>query len=161
MTRLPGSPDTSDGAVDRRSVIAGLASLLAIPAAGLPGIAGASTPGSWALATQVVAGTRVADPNVLAMAVEALEAEVGRDVVARLHAAILARDAADIVEPFEDAGIEGAARRFVEMVYTGSFAHGSTVGFHQALAWQVLPFTKPPSICGPGMGWWHEPPARG
>lgn len=156
MNRLPGSPDPSEPvaiAPDRRAVVAGLAALLT-----LPGTSFAATGRSWPLATQIIAGTRVADPNVLEMAVTALESEVGADVVSRLHAAILKRDAADIVEPFADDAVEAAARRFVEMIYTGEITPGSTVGFHQALAWQVLPFTKPPSVCGPDMGWWTNPP---
>lgn len=161
MERIPGTPDMPRGGIDRRSVVAALAGLLIAPGAIAAGAPHAAAAGSWTLATQIIAGTRVADPNVLALAVEALEAEAGRDVVARLHAAILARDAADIVEPFADAAVESAARRFVEMVYTGALTPGRTVAFHQALAWQVLPFTKPPSICGPDMGWWHEPPQHG
>lgn len=165
MERLPSSPDTPENGVttpgvDRRSVVAALAGLLIAPGALAADAMPAAATGSWTLATQIIAGTRLADPNVLALAVEALEAEVGRDVVARLHTAILARNAADIVEPFAEAEVESAARRFVEMVYTGALTPGRTVGFHQALAWQVLPFTKPPSVCGPDMGWWHDPPRR-
>lgn len=165
MERAPSPPDTSDSdmefvGVDRRSVVTALAALLVAPGAIASGSAPVSAAGSWTLATQIIAGTRVADPNFLAMAVEALEAEAGRDVVARLHAAILRRDAADIVEPFADTQVESAARRFVEMVYTGALTPGRTVGFHQALAWQVLSFTKPPSVCGPDMGWWHDPPEQ-
>ena len=160
MERAPSPPDTSDSGVDRRSVVAALAGLLVAPRALAAGMAPAAAAGSWTLATQIIAGARVGDPNFLALAVEALEAEAGRDVVARLHTAILSRDAADIVEPFADADVESAARRFVEMVYTGALTPGRTVGFHQALAWQVLHFTKPPSVCGPDMGWWHDPPAR-
>lgn len=156
MTLAPGIPDTSDSGLDRRSLIAGLAALAAFP-----GSAFATTGESWTFATQIIAGTRLADPNVLTLAVDALEAEVGADVVKRLHAAILKRDAANIVVPFEDADIESAARRFVEIIYTGEITPGHTVAYHQALAWQVLPFTKPPSICGPDMGWWTDPPAQG
>ena len=53
---------------------------------------------------------------------------------------------------------EAAARRFVEIVYTGETSADSAVGFHQALAWQVLKFTKPPSVCGNGFGWWTNRP---
>jgi hypothetical protein len=143
------------GTFDRRTVVAGLATLLA-----LPGTTFAASGGNWTMATQIIAGTRLADPNVLEMAVAALEKEVGTDVVARLHSEILKRDAADIVDPFKDEKVEAAARRFVEMIYTGEITPGTTVAFHQALAWQVLPFTKPPSICGPDMGWWTDPPEQ-
>ncbi len=164
----PGSP-TSDNTVsgdtasgpwspDRRSVTLGLAALLAVPGSVLPSASVAASGKSWTMATQIVAGTRLADPNVLELAVAALEREVGGDVVARLHAAIIERDAANIVEPFDDAAVEAAARRFVEMVYTGEITPGTIVGYHQALAWQVLPFAKPPSVCGPDMGWWTYPP---
>jgi|GEM_PF-1778810 len=162
--RLPGSPDPSEtkaGGLDRRTVVAGLAGLLAVPGTMVPGNAFASGTESWAMATQIVAGTRLADPHVLALAVDALEKEVGADVVGRLYAAIIDRDASNIVEPFEDPDVETAARRFVEMIYTGEITPGTTVAFHQALAWQVLPFTKPPSVCGPDMGWWTDPPAQG
>jgi hypothetical protein len=161
MKRLPGTPDPSEPvaiAPDRRAVIAGLAALLTLPGTSFATTGFAATGGSWPLATQIIAGTRVADPNVLEMAVSALEREVGVDVVKQLHAAILKRDAADIVEPFADDAVEAAARRFVEMIYTGEITPGSTVAYHQALAWQVLPFTKPPSVCGPDMGWWTNPP---
>ena len=160
-----GVPEGTDG-LDRRRLLLGFAAaagLPALPLACLVSPASAATSaagGSWTLATQIVAGTRIGDPTVLTLMVEALEAEVGAAVVERLRTAVLARDAADIVEPFEDPAIEAAARRFVEMVYTGTFAPGSMPAFHQALAWKVLPFTKAPSVCGPGFGWWTDPPER-
>jgi hypothetical protein len=165
--RLPGTPvssktgdlsKTGNPHPDRRSVAAGLAALLAVPGSALLSGPAMAARGNWTIATQIVAGTRLADPNVLEMAVAALEKEVGADVVARLYQAILARDAASIVEPFADKDVESAARRFFEMIYTGEIEPGTTAAFHQALAWQVLPFTKPPSICGPDMGWWTYPP---
>jgi hypothetical protein len=162
-TRFPGTPDPSTTGTwrpDRRSVTAGLVALLAIPGATVSGPAIAATGDSWTMATQIIAGARLADPNVLDLAVKALEGEVGADVVRRLYFAILERDAASIVDPFEDEKVEAAARRFVEMIYTGEIAPGTIAAFHQALAWQVLPFTKPPSVCGPGMGWWTDPPQQ-
>jgi hypothetical protein len=138
---------------DRRAIVAGLAALVACP-----NQAFAMPDRSWAMATQIVAGTRVADPTVLTLAVQAIETEFGAATVTKLLDAVLTRDAANIVEPFPEPAVEAAARRFVEIVYTGEFATGSTLGFHQALAWQVLPFTKPPSVCGPGFGWWTNPP---
>jgi hypothetical protein len=152
-TSIPVSPSDEPAEFDRRKVIAGLAALIACP-----NQAFAVPDQSWTLATQIVAGTRVSDPTVLTLAVKAIETEFGADIVTKLLDAVLARDAANIAAPFPDPAVEAAARRFVEVVYTGEFAVGSTLGFHQALAWQVLPFTKPPSICGPGFGWWTNPP---
>jgi hypothetical protein len=152
----PESPtDLHKGSTDfdRRAVLAGLAGLIACP-----NQAFAASDRSWTLATQIVAGTRIADPTVLKLAVEAIEAEFGAAGVEKLRDAVLARDAANIVDPFPDPPVEAAARRFVEVVYTGQFAASSALGFHQALAWQVLPFTKPPSVCGPGFGWWTKSP---
>jgi hypothetical protein len=139
--------------LDRRAVLTGLAALVAYPSGVL-----AESIDPWALATQIVAGTRVADPTVLRLAVKAIEAELGEATLDRLLDAVLARDAASIVEPFADPAVEAAVRRFVEIVYTGEIETGTTAGFHQALAWQVLTFTKPPSICGSGFGWWTNPP---
>lgn len=145
---------------DRRSVLAGLAALLAAPVAGtVPGLGAAP---SWDIGTQILAGARLRDPTLMAVALEGLAREVGAGTVDRLLEAVLARDAANIEAPFEDPAIENAARRFVAIVYTGEIpiAGGSpAIGFHQALAWQVLHFTKPPSVCGPDMGWWTNPPA--
>jgi hypothetical protein len=152
----PGSlPDSHEGSTDfdRRAVLLGLAGLIACP-----NQAFAALDRSWTLATQIVAGTRVVDPTVLKLAVEAIGAEFGAAGVEKLRDAVLARDAANIVDPFPDPTVEAAARRFVEVVYTGEITVGSTLGFHQALAWQVLPFAKPPSVCGPGFGWWTKPP---
>jgi hypothetical protein len=157
MTRSPtqSSVSSSDGpaGLDRRTVVAGLAALVACP-----NQAFAAQDRSWALATQIVAGTRVSDPTMLTLAVQAIETQFGANTVMELYDAVLARDAANIAAPFPDAAVEAAARRFVEVVYTGEIATGSALGFHQALAWQVLPFTKPPSVCGPGFGWWTNPP---
>jgi hypothetical protein len=153
-------------AIDRRSLLGIAAALAAFPGAALAGTAGAgpSAAAAWTLATQVLAGTRLRDPTFLSLALEALAAESGAATVDDLLAAALARDADDVVRPFEDAAVEKAARRFVEIVYTGELpAAGSVraVGFHQALAWQVLAFTKPPSVCGPGFGWWADAPEHG
>ena len=152
----PDSPtDLRKGSADfdRRAVLFALGGLIACPNQAL-----AAADRSWTLATQIVAGARIADPTVLDLAIKALEAEFGAPVVEKLRDAVLARDAANIVDPFPDSAVEAAARRFVEIVYTGEIAAGSTLGFHQALAWQVLPFAKPPSVCGPGFGWWTNPP---
>ncbi len=139
--------------LSRRAVLAGLAALLS-----LPGKALAAPTTSWTVATQIIAGTRVADPTVLALAVNAIASEFSEATTEDLLRAVLARDAANIAEPFTDPAVEAAARRFVEIVYTGAIGASATPGFHQALAWQVLPFTKPPSICGKGFGWWTHPP---
>ncbi|MEJ8573617.1 hypothetical protein [Microbaculum marinum] len=153
--------ERQSGHPDRRTVVAGLAALLAVPGSAISLSEAAAAGGNWTLATQIITGTQLPDPTVLSLAVEALEHEVGLDVVNRLHAAILKRDAADIVEPFEDSEVEAAARRFVEIVFTGEMTPGNTAGYHTALAWRVLRFTKPPSVCGPDMGWWNKPPAIG
>jgi hypothetical protein len=157
----PGAPDGPDhlAGPDRRAVlvaIAGLASLAAGPA-------GAAV-GRWPLAVQILAGTGMRDGTLLTLALEALTRDAGADVVARLHRAVLARDADDIGRPFEDPAVEAAARMLVEMLYTGEIADAkgsvTAVGFHQALAWEVLAFTKAPSVCGPGFGWWADPPGE-
>lgn len=143
---------------DRRAVLAALAGVASLPA--FAGTAAAAT--DWSLAVQILAGTRMRDEAVMSLALGALARTAGADVVARLHRAVLARDADDIVRPFDDAAVEAAARSLVAMLYTGEIADaGGTVtaiGFHQALAWEVLAFTKAPSVCGPGFGWWTDPP---
>jgi hypothetical protein len=153
MTNSSNGLGAETGGLDRRAVLAGLAALVASSG----GVAAASG-NLWTVATQIIAGARVADATVLKLAVNAIESEFGGIAVERLLDAVLARDAANIVEPFADPGVEAAARRFVEIVYTGEADSSSTPGFHQALAWQVLPFTKPPSICGQGFGWWTNAP---
>lgn len=157
MPMSSNSHSIKAGGLDRRTVLLGLAALLA------PSNAVAAAPGNlWTVATQIIAGARVADPTVLKLAVGAVESEFGGATVEKLLDAVLARDAASIVEPFADPAVEAAARRFVEIVYTGQIGANSTLGFHQALAWQVLPFTKPPSVCGKGFGWWtNQPDDRG
>jgi hypothetical protein len=143
--------------IDRRAALTGLAA--ALVAAGLPPQAQAA---SWDLVVQILAGARMKDPTVLALALDSLRREFGEPALRRLAEAVLARDAANIVEPFTDPQTEAAARRFVEMLYSGEIADGAgkplMLGFHQSLAWQVLPFTKAPSLCGPGFGWWNAPP---
>jgi hypothetical protein len=154
MTATPPNVGTGPADIDRRLVVAGLAALVACPQVAL-----AAPDTSWTLVTQIVTGARIGDPTVLDLMIEAITSEFGAAVVDKLRDAVLARDAASIVEPFPDSAVEAAARRFVEIAYTGQFHAGTTLGFHQALAWQVLPFAKPPSICGPGFGWWTDPPA--
>jgi hypothetical protein len=143
---------------DRRAVLAALAGVASLPA--FPALAATET--DWSLAVQVLAGTRMRDPTLLELALAVLTRDAGADVVARLHRAVLARDADDIVRPFDDAAVEAAARSLVAMLYTGEIAGAdgtvTAIGFHQALAWEVLAFTKAPSVCGPGFGWWTDPP---
>jgi hypothetical protein len=153
MTALPVDPSGERTGPDRRAILAGLAALIVSPARAF-----AAPEGRWALATQIIAGTRVTDPTVLKLALAAIETSFGTATVDKLLDSVLARDAANILEPFADSEVEAAARRFVEIVYTGEITAGSALGFHQALAWQVLSFAKPPSICGPGFGWWTNPP---
>jgi hypothetical protein len=153
MTALPVDPSDERTGPDRRAILAGLAALIVSPARAF-----AAPEGRWALATQIIAGTRVTDPTVLKLALAAIETSFGTATVDKLLDSVLARDAANILEPFADSEVEAAARRFVEIVYTGEITAGSALGFHQALAWQVLSFAKPPSICGPGFGWWTNPP---
>jgi hypothetical protein len=145
--------ETARMAPDRRTILLGLAALAATPSRGL-----AASQDSWTLATQIVAGAHPANPTIVRLAVAAIEKEFGAATVRSLRDAVLARDAADIVEPFAEAPVEAAARRFVEIVYTGEFAPGNALAFDQALAWQVLSFTKAPGVCGPGFGWWTNPP---
>lgn len=139
--------------LDRRTVLAGLAALAASPSAAF-----ANPKNLWTVATQIIAGTRLADDTVLSLAIGAVESEFGASTVDKLLEAVLARDAANIDAPFPDPKVESAARRFVEIVFTGEVSTDSALAFHQALAWQVLPFTKPPSICGAGFGWWTDRP---
>jgi hypothetical protein len=155
MTSGPSDPTTASFAPDRRAVLAGLAALLVSSDRAL-----ATSGESWPLATQIIAGTRVADPTMLALAVRAIQAKFGTSVVETFLSAVLARDAANIAEPFADPQTEAAARAFMEAIYTGEIEPGRAAGFHQALAWQVLTFAKPPSVCGPGFGWWTKPPAE-
>jgi len=153
---LKGSAEEITG-LDRRTVLAGLAAWAATSVA-MPGTASAASKNMWTTATQIIAGARVNDATFLQLAIDAIESEFGAATVEQLLDAVLARDAANIVEPFPDANVEAAARRFVEIVYTGETSADSAVGFHQALAWQVLKFTKPPSVCGNGFGWWTNRP---
>lgn len=152
-------PRRGDGP-DRRTVLAALAGLAALPA--LPAAAVAAGTARWPLAVQILAGTGMRDGTLFSLAIEALARDAGEETVARLHRAVLARDADDIARPFEDPTIEAAARKLVEMLYTGEIPDAAgtvtAVGFHQALAWEVLSFTKAPSVCGPGFGWWADPP---
>jgi hypothetical protein len=145
--------------MDRRHVLAGLAALVTGSAVGAAPALGAAR--SWDVGMQILAGARLRDPTLLELALEGLAREVGAGTVDRLLKAVLARDAANIQAPFADPAIEDAARKFVAIVYTGEIptADGApAIGFHQALAWQVLHFTKAPSVCGPGFGWWTNPP---
>ena len=160
MRRSATTDDTPSGdpGPDRRAVLAALAGLASLPA--FP--AAAATAADWSLAVQILAGTGMRDPTLMDLALSALSRQAGADVVARLHRAVLERDADDIVRPFEDAAVEAAARSLVAMLYTGEIAGAdgtiTAIGFHQALAWEVLAFTKAPSVCGPGFGWWADAP---
>lgn len=160
MRRSATSEETPSGGngPDRRAVLVALAGVASLPA--FPALA--ATGSDWSLAVQMLAGTRMRDPTLLELALTALARDAGADVVARLHRAVLARDADDIVRPFEDPAVEAAARSLVAMLYTGEIADAdgtvTAIGFHQALAWEVLAFTKAPSVCGPGFGWWADAP---
>lgn len=151
-------------APDRRSVLAGLAAFAGAalgPGLATSGAALAGPEASWVLATQILAGDRPRDPNLIALALDALRRNQGDDLVDRLLAGVLARDADSIAAPFADPAVEAAARRFVEIVYTGAVDTDGAVdavAFHQALAWQVLRFTKAPGVCGDGFGWWADAP---
>lgn len=149
-------PPVRHSGPDRRAVLVALAGVASLPA--FPAVAARD----WSLAVQILAGTGMRDPTLLELALTALARDAGADVVARLHRAVLARDADDIVRPFEDAAVEAAARSLVAMLYTGEIADAdgtvTAIGFHQALAWEVLAFTKAPSVCGPGFGWWADAP---
>jgi hypothetical protein len=155
---ITDEPLTSGAGPDRRAVLVALAGLASLPA--FPASVMAAT--DWSLAVQVLAGTGMRDATLMAIALAALTRDAGADVVARLHRAVLTRDADDIVRPFDDPAVEAAARSLVAMLYTGEIADAdgtvTAIGFHQALAWEVLAFTKAPSVCGPGFGWWADPP---
>jgi hypothetical protein len=148
----------------RRTVLAGLSAALALPhaAAAAPATSAAATSGGgWELGLQILAGTPLRDPQFLAMALDTVAAEVGAPTLDALLDAVVGRDAANIADPFPDPAVEHAARRLVDVVYTGEVATPDgtgAIGFHQALAWRVLHFAKPPSVCGPGFGWWADAP---
>lgn len=114
------------------------------------------------LAAQILNGALPEPIELVDACYASLAAELGQDTLDALIAAILERDAASIDEPFKRPEIETAARRLLEIFYTGetTAADGSrdVPYFHQALAWHVLGFTKPPGICGPGFGWWADKP---
>lgn len=162
MPEVPTSGERIAGAaLHRREVLvalAGLATATALPATATAGP-------SWTLGVQILAGTPMRDEALLSLALEALRREAGAETVERLLREVVGRDADDIVRPFADAEVEAAARSLVGMLYTGEIkaADGTVraIGFHQALAWGVLPFTKAPSVCGPGFGWWADPPEAG
>ncbi len=113
------------------------------------------------LAAQILNGATPEPIEIIDRFYQSIAEEFSEDVLDRLIEAILARDAGNIDVPFEDAEIDAAAQRMLEIFYTGEVTVGGqkqTLYFHQALAWHVLRFTKPPSICGPGFGWWADEP---
>lgn len=62
---------------------------------------------------------------------------------------------------FEQKDMRALADRITLCWYRGNWSQEGTPtrsGFADALAWQVLPFTKPPGICGGGTGYWANPP---
>jgi len=153
-----GTPNTNQVDLDRRSLLVALAAAIALPGSGLA----AGTDRSWAIGTVILAGTRPRNLDFLTAALEVFQGEFGAATANRLRGAVLQRDAASIVDLFEDPVLETAARHLVEILYTGDLPSGQGAetadGFQQSVAWQVLGFTKPPSICGPGFGWWSAPP---
>ncbi len=153
--------------LDRRRFVAALALVGgAAPAALLPGGPAAARrldgEARNLLAAQILNGALPEPIEIVDACYASLATELGRDTLDALIAAILERDAASIDAPFERPEIEAAARRLLEIFYTGetTAADGSrdVPYFHQALAWHVLGFTKPPGICGPGFGWWADKP---
>lgn len=146
------------GCLDRRSLLVILAAAVAAPGSGLA----AAADRSWATGTLILAGTRPRNPDFLSAALGAFQNEFGAKTAGQLLDAVLQRDAARITDPFDDPVLEAAARRLVEILYAGDLPSSSgadvAAGYQQALAWQVLGFTKPPSICGPEFGWWNAPP---
>ncbi|MEZ5863729.1 MAG: hypothetical protein R3D25_06520 [Geminicoccaceae bacterium] len=155
------------GGLDRRRFVAALALVGGMAPASLlsAGPAAArrlSGDARSLLAAQILNGALPEPIAVVDACYDSLAAELGGDILDALIEAILERDAASIDEPFERPEIEAAARRLLEIFYTGEVvaADGSrdVPFFHQALAWHVLGFTKPPGICGPGFGWWADKP---
>ncbi len=152
--------------LDRRRFVAALALVGgAAPASLLPaGVAARRLDGDARniLAAQILNGALPEPIEIVDACYTSLATELGQDTLDALIAAILERDAASIDEPFERPEIEAAARRLLEIFYTGetTATDGSSdvPYFHQALAWHVLGFTKPPGICGPGFGWWADKP---
>ena len=156
---VPEAPNTDRANLDRRTLLLALATAIAAPGFALA----AGTDRSWVIGTQILAGTRPRNPDFLAAALDAFQGVFGAEASDRLLDAVLQRDAARITEPFDDQRLEEAARYLVGILYTGDFPSGRgadvPLGFQQALAWQVLGFTKAPSVCGPGFGSWNAPPS--
>lgn len=64
---------------------------------------------------------------------------------------------------FEQKDMRALADRITLCWYRGNWSQEgppTRSGFADALAWQVLPFTKPPGICGGGTGYWALPPVE-
>ena len=147
--------------LSRRRALQALAVLLCTPAS-LRLAAADALSNRKLLATQILNGLTPTTLSVIDQLFSALEQELGQETVAQLIAAVLERDAANISQPFDDTSTEQAAQRALEMFYSGEIknadGHADALYYHQALTWQVLDFAKPPSICGPGFGWWTAKP---
>lgn len=147
--------------LSRRRALQALAVLVSTPA-GLPWAAADTLADRQLLAAQILNGVTPASLSVVDELFAELMRELGQDTVTRLITAVLQRDASSITRPFEDAAIEQAAQRALDLFYSGEIkgadGQADALYFHQALTWQVLDFTKPPSICGPGFGWWADKP---
>jgi len=95
--------------------------------------------------------------------VKDLNAEHARLYLTSLQASA-GRDLATLVRTGALGSTTGAAvaAKIVEYWYTGIYDSptGPRVATHtEALAWSTLAFTKPPSACGGGVGYWADAPS--
>ena len=93
--------------------------------------------------------------------IRAMEAELGKDDLAKLAETIRNHPGDTMTPAITEAGLDNLANRVIEIMYTGIVEKDGekiTLHYTETLQWQVGTYTKPPTTCGPQFGYWKDPP---
>jgi hypothetical protein len=151
------------GSLDRRQVLLGFAGLVAAAATGI-GPAGAATEldaSAFRALSFGLMGRIAEDPSLAEAYLAALRERVAPGDLERLAAVVREHAGSGMDAAITRAGLDAVANQVIAAWYTGTVptATGSrVVTYLDAVAWKATGFTKPPSVCGPGFGFWANPP---
>lgn len=166
-------PGVKPPEVSRRQILASFFGLLAGGVAAGVGLGersawAAETAGSassktdfHALASKLNAAAPF-DPSIETALRDHLTAQYGKGALERLAQIVAENSGVELDEAISAAELDALANAIGATFYSGlgETADGwQVVTYTGALAWQAVPFTKPPSICGGAFGYWSKAPA--